>query len=144
MLHFSIHALLLRLTMFCPDDELLWCNDNRALALAESAQVQSSFLTSAQVKAMLPTYERLTSKKLLFRCIQGKPQNVAESLNSKIWLLCYKTRFASYTVAELTTYIEIFWCNKGHKYFQKLLQKLGILSTQELITLGNQRDLTRI
>lgn len=43
-----------------------------AVALAEPPPAHSLLFTSAQAKAMLPTYQRLTSDKL-FHCIQGKP-----------------------------------------------------------------------
>ncbi|CAN7950083.1 unnamed protein product [Ixodes hexagonus] len=129
---------------FCPDGESSWCKHKRAQALGEPAPPHTPILTTAQAKAILPIYKRLTEEKLLSRCVQGKTQNAAESLNSKIWMLCPKTRFASRTVVEMATAIATLWFNKGHTGFEQVLQELGILPSQELVTLGNQCDKKRI
>lgn len=76
--------------------------NKRALALVELAPAHSPIFTSAQAKAMLPTYERLADEKLLSQYIQGNTHNVAGSFN-KIWLLSPKTGFASHTVVKMAT-----------------------------------------
>ncbi|KAG0425613.1 hypothetical protein HPB47_027245 [Ixodes persulcatus] len=112
--------------------------------IAITTPPHTPILTTAQAKAILPIYKRLTEEKLLSRCVQGKTQNAAESLNSKIWMLCPKTRFASCTVVEMATAIATLWFNKGHIGFEQVLQELGILPSQELITLSSQCDKKRI
>ncbi|XP_077549490.1 uncharacterized protein LOC144162721 [Haemaphysalis longicornis] len=129
---------------FCPEGVESWCKHRRAEALGEPAPDHTPLLTKAQGEALLPIYRRLTEKKLLTRCLQGKTQNAAESLNSKIWLLCPKTKFASKTVVETATAIAVLWYNCGHGSFEQVLQELGILPPEELVVLGSSRDQRRM
>lgn len=129
---------------FCPEGATSWCKHKRAEALGEPAPDHTPTLTKAQGKAVLPIYRRLTDEKLLARCIRGKTQNAAESLNSKIWLLCPKTRFASRTVVETATAIAVLWFNRGHASFEHVLEELGVLPPEGLLTLGDSRDDLRI
>ncbi|XP_040074766.2 uncharacterized protein LOC120846929 [Ixodes scapularis] len=129
---------------FCPEGATSWCKHKRAEALGEPAPDHTPTLTKAQGKAVLPIYRRLTDEKLLARCIRGKTQNAAESLNSKIWLLCPKTRFASRTVVETATAIAVLWFNGGHASFEHVLEELGVLPPKGLLTLGDSRDDLRI
>ncbi|KAG0429416.1 hypothetical protein HPB47_023663 [Ixodes persulcatus] len=111
---------------FCPDGESSWCKHKRAQSLGEPAPPHTPILT-AQAKAILPIYKWLTEEKLLSHCVQGKTQNAAESLDSKIWMLCLKTGFASRTVVEMATAIATSWFNNVHTGFELVLQELGIL-----------------
>ncbi|KAM7314836.1 uncharacterized protein ISCGN_004620 [Ixodes scapularis] len=129
---------------FCPEKVESWCKHRRAEALGEPAPDHTPLLTKAQGLALLPIYRRLTEEKLLTRCLQGKTQNAAESLNSKIWLLCPKTKFASRTVVETATAIAVLWYNRGHGSFEQVLQELGVLPSEELVALGSSRDQRRI
>lgn len=129
---------------FCPEGVESWCKHQRAEALGEPAPDHTPLLTKAQGEALLPIYRRLTEKKLLTRCLQGKTQNAAESLNSKIWLLCPKTKFVSKTVVETATAIAVLWYNCGHGSFEQVLQELGILPPEELVVLGSSRDQRRM
>ncbi|CAN7988722.1 unnamed protein product [Ixodes hexagonus] len=129
---------------FCPEGVESWCKHRRAEALGEPAPDHTPLLTKAQGLALLPIYRRLTDEKLLTRCLQGKTQNAAESLNSKIWLLCPKTKFASRTVVEMATAIAVLWYNRGHGSFEQVLQELGVLPPEELVVLGSSRDQRRI
>lgn len=76
---------------------------------------------------MLPAYKRLKEEQLLTRCVKGKTQNGAESLNSKIRMLCPKTRFASRTVVAMATAFTVLWYNQAYKGYEQLLQELGVL-----------------
>ncbi|KAH7952547.1 hypothetical protein HPB52_023982 [Rhipicephalus sanguineus] len=98
---------------FCPDGDMSWCKNKRAQALGVPALPHTPILTPSQGKPMLPVYKRLTEEKLLQRCVKGQMQNAAESLNSKIWLLCPKTKFATRTVVETATAIAVLWLNQG-------------------------------
>lgn len=71
-------------------------------------------------------------------------QNAAESLNSKIWLLCPTTKFASRTAVETAAAIAVLWFNKGHSSIEHILQELGVLPPDELITEGQSPDRSRI
>lgn len=93
---------------------------------------------------MLPVYKRLTEEKLLQRCVKGQTQNAAESLNSKIWLLCPKTKFATRTVVQTATAIAVLWFNQGHSGFEKVLQELGVLPSKELLSLSKEANKRRI
>ncbi|CAN8021772.1 unnamed protein product, partial [Ixodes persulcatus] len=128
---------------FCPEGPASWCKHRRAEALGEPAPAHTPLLTKAQGKAIIPIYKRLTDEKLLSRCVRGKTQNAAESLNSKIWLLCPKTRFASRFVVEMATAMAVLWFNRGHSSFERVLEELGVLPPQDLVVLGTSRDSTR-
>ncbi|XP_077507301.1 uncharacterized protein LOC144116435 [Amblyomma americanum] len=123
---------------FCPDGEISWCKHKRALALGQPAPVHTPILSVSQGKAVLPIYKRLTDEKLPQSCVKGQTQNAAESLNSKIWLLCPKTQFASQTVVETATAIAVLWFNKGHTGFEEVLQELVILPSKALLSLNNE------
>ncbi|XP_037512469.2 uncharacterized protein LOC119389334 [Rhipicephalus sanguineus] len=128
---------------FCPDGPESWCKHKRAKALGEPAPAHTPLLTKAQGKAIFPIYKRLTDENLPTRCIQGKTQNAAESLNSKIWLLCPKTRFASRHVVEMATAMAVLWFNRGHSSFERVLEELGVLPPHDLVALGTSQDSTR-
>ncbi|XP_075748832.1 uncharacterized protein LOC142814262 [Rhipicephalus microplus] len=129
---------------FCPDGDTSWCKHKRAQALGEPAPPHTPILTPSQGKAMLPVYKRLTEEKLLQRCVKGQTQNAAESLNSKIWLLCPKTKFATRTVVETATAIAVLWFNRGHSGFEEVLQELGVLPSKESLSLGKDANKRRI
>ncbi|XP_037504717.1 uncharacterized protein LOC119379487 [Rhipicephalus sanguineus] len=129
---------------FCPAGPNSWCKHKRAEALGEPAPRHTPLLTKAQGLAIMPIYMRLTEKKLLIRCLHGKTQNAAESLNSKIWLLCPKTKFASRTTVETATALAVLWYNEGHRGFEKVLEGIGILPSQDLATHGDHCDVMRI
>ncbi|XP_070383699.1 uncharacterized protein, partial [Dermacentor albipictus] len=129
---------------FCPEGEDSWCKFKRAEALGQAAPTHTPILTKSQGETMLPVYKRLTEEQLLTRCVKGKTQNGAESLNSKIWLLCPKTRFASRTVVEMATALAVLWYNQGHKSYEQVLQELGVLPSRELVALSKDCDRRRI
>ncbi|KAH7969439.1 hypothetical protein HPB52_018192 [Rhipicephalus sanguineus] len=129
---------------FCPDGDTSWCKHKRAQALGEPAPPHTPILTPSQGKPMLPVYKRLTEEKLLQRCVKGQTQNAAESLNSKIWLLCLKTKFATRTVVETATAIAVLWFNQGHSGFEEVLQELGVLPSKELLSLSKDANKRRI
>ncbi|XP_040354443.1 uncharacterized protein LOC121045565 [Ixodes scapularis] len=129
---------------FCPDGEESWCKHKRALALQAPAPAHTLLLTKAQGKAVLPIYKRLTDIKLLARCLQGKTQNAAESLNSKIWMLYPKTRFVARTAVETATTIAVLWFNRGHSSFEQVLEELGVLPSKQLVHLSGAADQKRI
>lgn len=129
---------------FCPPGPESWCKHKRAEAMGEPAPQHTPILTKAQGLALLPIYKRLSDKKLLARCLQGQTQNAAESLNSKVWLLCPKTRFASRSAVETATAIAVLWYNRGHASFELVLEELGVLPPASLITLGDSSDKRRI
>ncbi|KAM7296829.1 hypothetical protein ISCGN_021984 [Ixodes scapularis] len=110
--------------------------------LAEARRASAS--EAAQGKAVLPIYKRLTDIKLLARCLQVKTQNAAESLNSKIWMLCPKTRFAARTAVETATAIAVLWFNRGHSSFEQVLEELGVLPSKQLVHLSSAADQKRI
>ncbi|CAN8014692.1 unnamed protein product [Ixodes persulcatus] len=129
---------------FCNAGPNSWCKHKRAEALGEPAPHHTPLLTKAQGMAILPIYKRLTDEKFLARCLHGKTHNAAESLNSKIWLLCPKTKFASRTTVETATAIAVLWYNKGHTGFERVLEEIGVLPSEDLAMHGDQCDPTRI
>ncbi|KAG0435469.1 hypothetical protein HPB47_018461 [Ixodes persulcatus] len=75
------------------------------------------------------TQKRLTDEKLLAHCIRRKTQNSAETLNSKIWLLCPNTRFASRTLVETATALSVLRSSECFRL--KELSRLGTSVTYE-------------
>lgn len=112
-------------------------------AFGEPAPARTPILTKAQGKAVLPIYKRLTDEKLLTRCNQSKTRNTTEALNSKIWLLCPRTRFASRSVVETGTAFAVLWFNRGHSSFECVPEELGVHPPCDLVALGTLQDLTR-
>lgn len=112
--------------------------------MSEPAPQHTPLLTKAQGRALLPIYKRLSDEKLLARCLRGKTQNAAESLNSKVWLLCPKTKFASRSAVETATAIAVLWYNRGHASFEVVLEELGVVPPASLTTLGDYSDKRRI
>lgn len=121
---------------FCPDGEDSGCKFKRAEAMGQAAPAHTLILTNSQGKTIPPTYKKLTEERLLTHCVKGETQNGAESLNSKTWLLCPKTRFALGTVVEIATTLAVLWLNQGHKGYKQVLQELGVLSSKELVALS--------
>lgn len=121
-----------------------WCKHRRAEALGKPKPGHTPLLTKAQGLAIMPIYKRLTDQKLLARCLHGKTQNAAESLHSKISLLCPKTKFASRTSVETATAIAVLWYNKGHAGFEHVLKEIGVLPPEELATHTDRCDDLRI
>ncbi|KAG0423235.1 hypothetical protein HPB47_000970 [Ixodes persulcatus] len=70
----------------CPEGAMSWCKHKQAEAPRGPRPNDAPILAKAQGTALLPIYERLTDEKLLTRCIQGKTQNAAGSVNSEIML----------------------------------------------------------
>lgn len=69
-------------------------------------------LTLSQCKAVLPIYKGLTEENLLQHYVKGQTRNVAEPLNSKIWLLCPEAKFARRTVVGTVTANAVLWFKK--------------------------------
>ncbi|KAH8022851.1 hypothetical protein HPB51_006208 [Rhipicephalus microplus] len=72
----------------------------------------------------MPIYKRFTEEKLFIRCLHGKTQNAAESLNSKIWLLCPKTKFASRTTVETATALAVLCESQANALLKS--EKVGV------------------
>ncbi|KAG0443943.1 hypothetical protein HPB47_014362 [Ixodes persulcatus] len=70
----------------------------------------------------------------------GKTKNAAESLNTKIWMLCPKTHFAARTAVETATAIAVLWFNRGHSSLEQVLEGLGVLPSKQLVRLSSAAD----
>lgn len=82
----------------CPEGDGSWCFFKRAMARQEVSRSHkdSSLVINDEVFTKLkPIYERLSSTDLLERCKRLGTQNANESLHSKIWAKCPKSRLAS-------------------------------------------------
>lgn len=99
-----------------------------ALKHKASPHRATPLLAKAQGLVILPVYKRLAEEELLARRFHGKTRN-GEFLNSNIWLLCLKNRFASRTAVETAKVIAPLWYIRGYASFEQVLQELRALVT---------------
>lgn len=84
----------------CPPGEDSWCWVKRAEATGEvaaphtSKNLYLSGLTADLLGRVLQVFISLTQPSLLSRCMRKETQNRNESLHSKLWRVCLKTKFA--------------------------------------------------
>ena len=84
----------------CPPGESSWCWVKRAEAAGEDAAPYSSKdlylsgLSKDLLARILQVFISLTCPTLLSRCLKKETQNRNESLHSKLWKTCLKTKFA--------------------------------------------------
>lgn len=113
----------------CPQGEDSWCFFNRAIAKNEIPKSHDKMLKTPLrdkvVEKILPLYKRLSSDKLLQRCVTGKTQNANEALHGVIWSKCPKTKFSSRKRLEIGVSEAICQYNTGCNKSVSDIQKLG-------------------
>ena len=69
----------------CPIGKFSWCRFNRDQASNTSTYKPVSGLPIDIIAKLKPTYNDLSNKELLSKCLHGKTQNQNESFNGTIW-----------------------------------------------------------
>lgn len=82
-------------------------------------------------KKLRAVYERLTNESLLGRCLKGKTQNPNESLHSRVWRLCPKSKNLGKVTLEFAVAQAVINYNIGYKAGY-LGNELGIVTTRLL------------
>lgn len=78
------------------------------------------------------TYEDLTRQDLLKCCLVGRNQNPNESLHSKLWAKCLKTKFVGYDKVLLATNVTTLQHNLGFEE-GSLLKSIGLYGTADTV-----------
>lgn len=119
---------------FCPGGEMSYCKRKRAQTFSRSAHptLPSCAFPKQCCSVNLPeTYWR---KAAATPC---KSTNAECSwINTKIWLLCRKTKFVTHTIVDRATAVAVLWLKKGRTGFEQALQEIGVLLSKELLSLN--------
>lgn len=116
---------------FCPKGENSWCFYQRALAKKEtpvphaSKNLYLAKLPYESLEHIKSVYRDLTSTDLLSRCLRGYTQNSNESLHSKVWRKCPKTKFAGYYRVKFITQLATLEHNIGYEKSSLLTKLFG-------------------
>lgn len=77
----------------CPKGKESWCAFQRNLAASSKPFHHKNPLPKAVALKIKPLFDRLSSRDLLQRCVDGYTQNAAESFHSVLWHLCPKETY---------------------------------------------------
>ncbi|KAH9380598.1 hypothetical protein HPB48_018795 [Haemaphysalis longicornis] len=128
----------------CPPGPDSCCRQNTAKAKGEPTPKHRYNLPPHVCEALLPVYERLSDKKLLQRCLQGKTQNSNESLHSMIWALAPKEKHASLFTVQAAVAEAVLKFNAGNERASaSILKQLdlnpGLASTKRMAEKDRRR-----
>lgn len=128
----------------CPTGINSWCFYNRALANNEIPGSHNDNLNTPislnVLKYIAPVYQRLTSKNLLERCLRGQTQNSNESLHSRIWKYCDKTKTASKRMIEAAVAEGIGEYNFGSSSLLATMVLAKVSPGKRSLLLARRRD----
>ncbi|KAK3874063.1 hypothetical protein Pcinc_020972 [Petrolisthes cinctipes] len=72
-------------------------------------------LEKSELSKVKQLYIRLTDEDLLKRCLQGKTQNSNESLHSRVWKYCPKTKCMSKKIFDFALSYAVLNYNIGYE-----------------------------
>ena len=77
---------------YCPKHKKSWCPYQKSIALGEAPTYENKtyHLDPVFIEYLTPLYDRLSTPKLLKRCVPGYSQNANESVNGIVWTKCPK------------------------------------------------------
>ena len=78
------------------------------------------------LKILRPTFEDLSIKESLKRCLHGKKQNTNESSNNIVWLKCPETVFVNRQNAQLGVNSTTLQFNDGTHSISNVLEQFSI------------------
>jgi len=110
----------------CPPGEESWCGFQRDISKGTADYVHESPIPEAVADAIYPTFEALSDKSLLSRCLHGGTQNQNEAINALIWQRATKETHASTPTVELATFLAVGHFNDGSQTLLTTLEALGI------------------
>lgn len=104
---------------YCPKGSNSWCFYNRSLANEEKPKSHSHMKVyfqaqDEQLQQVKAVYDRLTTDKLMTKCLKGMTQNRNEHLHARISRICPKNKNASKTSVDFATATVVCDYNVGH------------------------------
>ena len=128
---------------FCPSSS--WCAYQNSQGCTDPKFINKPYhLDEIFLEFLLPLFDRLSSTKLLKRCLPGFSQNVNESFNSLIWIRCPKNRNKGMKVVEIATGSAVLQFNVGASGKHAIMNNLGIPSGTHTEEGSNKKDRRRI
>ena len=112
----------------CPNGEHSWCGYQRDIANGTQEYCHKHPLPKAICKAIRPTFDALSTNRLLERCLHGSTQNANESLNALIWQHAPKELHSSLATVETATYLAVCQFNDGATSISNVLAEQNIIS----------------
>lgn len=128
----------------CPAGENSWCGFQRDFAKGTSDYKHSHSLPKAVANAILPTFQSLSDKDLLVRCLHGGTQNQNEAFNALIWQRATKETHSGLAIVELATFLAVSNFNDGAISISLVLQELGIEPGVNCISANKKLDNNRL
>ena len=130
---------------FCPSNS--WCAYKNNKDYKDARFVSKPYhLDEVFLEFLLPLFDRLSTIKLLKRCMPGFSQNVNESFNSLIWIRCPKNRNKGMKVVEIATGSAVLQFNIGATGKHDIMESLSIPSgshTEEGSSKKNKRRIAK-
>ena len=108
----------------CPNEEDSWCGYQKDLALGTSDYQHSHPLPRAVADAIHETFEDLSDRNLLTRCLHGGTQNQNEAINALIWQRATKETHSGLNTVELAVFLAVSHFNDGAVSISLVLQKV--------------------
>lgn len=116
---------------YCPSGENSWCQWQVAKAKGKNMRnfkmTHKIDIPKECMKAMIPTYEALSSHELLEACLGGYSQNSNECLNSVVWRIAPKKYFSGLPILEIGINMGVATFNDGQNAILDLMTELNIL-----------------
>ena len=128
----------------CPPAEHLWCGFQRDQANGTTDYSHEHPLPPAVAKAILPSFEALSDRDFLSRCLHGGTQNRNEAINALIWQRATKEKHSGLPVIELATFLAVAHFNDGAASLLLDLQELGIAPGVHSVAACDKLDSTRM
>ena len=128
----------------CPPGEHSWCGFQRDQANGTTDYTHEHPLPPAVAKAILPSFEALSDRDLLSRCLHGGTQNRNEAINALIWQRATKEMHSGLPVVELATFLAVAHFNDGAASLLLVLEELGIAPGVHSVAACDKLDSTRI
>ena len=110
----------------CPEGDSSWCKWQVAAAKGETYHHKKPPIPDSIMQLLRPIYNRLGSRSLLEKCVDGYTQNANESLHSVVWKLCPKELFLGKVNVDIACGIAVCLFNDG---------------AQSLVSIANHLDL---
>lgn len=102
----------------CSDKWCFFKQDAKVIGPArshENMQVSIKCSDPDVLKKVHDIYVDLSRQELLERCLRGKTQNPNESMHSKLWAKCSKTKFAGYDMVLFAAQLTVLQHNFGYE-----------------------------
>ena len=132
----------------CPPGSDSWCFYQKAMAKGETPGPHKDNIKTPLRKqvaeTMEPTYNRLSNRDLLERCMRGATQNKNESLHHVIWNRCPEEKFLGRKRVQASVAFGACQFNKGMNTTADILKYLGVTVTEKVKQRVRSKDNERL